>query len=364
MADRKKGLHRIKTALTWVAVVVVIALAVFWLSGGFVPKTGPGHEPAQAWPVDGPVEPAVLQTYERVAPTVGTVRAIHQVRVGSQLLAEVRELTVRAGDTVTEGQVLARLDDTSLKARAARTKAQLVAAEARQRQALSDLKRVSDIYQREAATEREYDDAVRASEVAEADVEAARQGDAEARSQLAYATIKSPMAGKVIDRQVEVGDLVQPGDTVVTLEGPLQLEAEAPETLSVGLSVGDKVDVEVDAVGLHTTGKVHEIVPEASATSRTFLVKVEAPFPDNVNSGMFGRMFIPLGQAERLVIPASAVQQVGQLQTIYVVDADGKQARRRFVRLGEALGDQVEVLSGLAQGEKVLSRPPDEGSVR
>ena len=350
----------------WSGVLIVIVLAVFWLSGGFVPKTTPGHEDVRTWPVTGELALAELQTYQRVAPTVGTVRAIQQVQVGSQLQAEVKELNVRAGDAVSAGQVLARLDATSLQARAARARAQLVAAEARNRQAQSDLKRVTDIYQRQAATEREFNDAVRAAEVSEAEVEAARQADAEARTQLAYATIKSPMGGQVIDRHVEVGDLVQPGEVIVTLEGELQLEAEVPESLSVKLAVGDEVDVEIDAVGFRCTGHVREIVPEASATSRTFLVKVagDGPCPPNVHSGMFGRMFIPLGEAERLTIPASAVRQVGQLKMVYVADASGKQAQRRYVRLGDTLGERVEVLSGLEAGEPVMAQPPDEGSAR
>lgn len=344
--------------------LAVIIIAVVWLSGGFVPKTQPGHVPAQAWPVTGPVQPVQLQTYQRVAPTVGTVRAIQQVQVGSQLLAEVREVNVRAGDGVEAGQVLVRLDDTSLQARAARTKAQLVATEARQRQAQSDLVRVTDIYKRQAATEREFDDAVRAAEVADADAEAARQADAEVRAQLAYATVKSPMAAKVIDRHVEVGDLVQPGQVMVTLEGQLQLEAEVPESLSARLTVGDEVTVEIDAVDLRCAGTVREIVPQASASSRTFLVKVGGPCPPQVRSGMFGRMFIPLEQAQRLTIPTSSVQQVGQLQVVYVADPSAKLAHRRFVRLGESLGDHVEVLSGLDEGEQVLAQPPDEGSQR
>lgn len=363
MAERNSGWRRhLRTTLAWLGVLVIIILAVMWLSGGFVPKTQPGHEQVQAWPVHGPLALAQLQTYQRVAPTVGTVRAIQQVQVGSQLLAEVREVTVRAGDVVEAGQILVRLDDTSLQARAARTKAQLVATEARQRQAQSDLKRVTDIYERQAATEREFDDAVRAAEVADADAEAARQADAEARAQLAYATVKSPMSGKVIDRHVEVGDLVQPGQVMVTLEGELQLEAEVPESLSVLLAVGDQVDVEIDAVDLRCTGNVREIVPQASATSRTFLVKVAGPCPPDVHSGMFGRMFIPLGEAQRLTIPGSAVSQLGQLQVVYVVDATGKQAHRRFVRLGETLEDHVEVLSGLEPDEQVLTSPPSEGA--
>jgi len=99
---------------------------------------------------------------------------------------------------------------------------------------------------------------------------------------------------------------------------------------------------------------VREIVPQAQQASRSVLVKVTLP-PEAVNVvyiGMFGRLSIPTGRISRIVVPAAAVQYVGQQELVDVVGADGT-LERRFVRTGRRVGEKIEILSGLAVGEKV-----------
>jgi multidrug efflux pump subunit AcrA (membrane-fusion protein) len=106
---------------------------------------------------------------------------------------------------------------------------------------------------------------------------------------------------------------------------------------------------------------VSEIVPEAQSASRTFAVKVTGPCPPGVYSGMFGRLLIPLGDEDVLVIPRAAVRRVGQLDIVDVAEPaggapDGKGRlvlRRRIVQLGRDFDDQVQVLSGLRVDEQV-----------
>ncbi len=93
-------------------------------------------------------------------------------------------------------------------------------------------------------------------------------------------------------------------------------------------------------------------MPEAQAASRTFQVKVTGPCPKGVYSGMFARMLIPLDEEQVLVIPAGAVRRVGQLELVDVVDGDS--TTRRAIRTGRTIDDDVEVLSGLRPGERVL----------
>ena len=325
----------ISTILIWLAVLAAVVVAVALLSGWFTDKTPGGHDPVPGINVSGPTAEVVLETYEQSVPTVGTVRAIQAVQVGAQLLASVQAVEVRAGDSVEAGAVLVRLDDAPQQARLSRSQAEQTASQARLRQADSDLANLTDLSQRGAATSRELGDAARAREVALANTQAAQQAVVEARAMLAYATVASPVSGRVVDRHVEPGDTVQPGALLVTLEGQLQLEAQVPESLAAGLSVGDVVGVEIDALNLRCEGTVREIVPQASPTSRTFVVKVGGPCPPGVRSGMFGRMFVPLGPAERLTIPADAVRRIGQLESVQVVDAAGTQAVRRLIRTGE-----------------------------
>ena len=92
--------------------------------------------------------------------------------------------------------------------------------------------------------------------------------------------------------------------------------ATVRESLAMGLEVGQQVAARLDSLGLDCHATISEIVPEAQAESRSFQVKVTGPCPPNVYSGMFGRIFIPLGEEEVLVVPPRAVRRVGQLEEV------------------------------------------------
>ena len=164
----------------------------------------------------------------------------------------------------------------------------------------------------------------------------------------------------VIDRKVEPGDTVTPGQVVVSLYDPtrMQLVASVRESLTHRLRVGQDIDVRVEAIDKTCLGRVSEIVPEAESASRTFSVKVTGPCPPGIYSGMFGRLLIPLEEEEVLVVPKGVVRRVGQLDMVDLVDGDA--LRRRAVQLGRAFGDDVEVLSGLREGEQVALRGQPE----
>ncbi|MEE9403464.1 MAG: efflux RND transporter periplasmic adaptor subunit [Algisphaera sp.] len=344
----------LRSLLTWAVVLIAIVASVAWLSGSFVRKTAPGHQPLKAAAITGPLAQVTLDSFEELLPTIGTVRAVQAVEVSSQLLAEVQGVQVNAGDTVKAGDPLVQLDNTALKAREAQAIALKTAADAKQQQTASDLERLSGLRENNAATARELSDAVRDHAVAQAQMQAALQGVAEAQSQLNFAHIASPLAGRVVKRHVEPGNVVQPGAPLITLEGQLQLEAQVPESQVARLKVGDAVQVEIDALHIQYTGAIREIVPQASTASRTFTVKVGGPCPPEVQSGMFGRMLVPMGQGQRLTLPAAAVRRVGQLESVFVADASGTHATRRMIRTGTLLGDRIEVISGLHAGERVV----------
>ena len=123
-------------------------------------------------------------------------------------------------------------------------------------------------------------------------------------------------------------------------------EKLAPPPVMVKLAVLDHI----------CEATVSEIVPEAQAASRSFEVKVTGPCPPGVYPGMFGRLRIPLGTRSAICVPAAAVRQVGQLDLVEVVEGDV--VRRRLVQRGRQIDEEVEVLSGLASGERVVVPPP------
>ena len=221
-------------------------------------------------------------------------------------------------------------------------------------QAAVEQKRYARLRQSKAVTGQEYEKVATALQSAEAESRQAQATVNEVQATLDFATIRSPIDGTIIDKQVEVGDMVTPGQMLVTLFDPdrMQLVASVRESLTHQLQLGQSIGVQIERLEEQCSGTISEIVPEAQSNSRSFQVKVTGPCPPGIYSGMFGRILIPLGEEEVLVIPGRAVQHVGQLQLVNVAK-DGRVARCS-IRTGRRLAEGVEVLSGLREGEQVV----------
>lgn len=349
-------------SLVGVGFTVVVVLLLLWLAGVFHRKIAAGAESrttAAARPVgpDVTLVPARVRRVPTVESAVGTIRAVHESAIAAKLLARVVEVNVQAGQEVRAGQVLVRLDDTDLQAQRRQAEAGVAAAQAARNQAQIEYDRVRDLYERAHASKTEFDQAETALKTATAEQQRAEQALVQVEAVLEYATIRSPMDGKVVDKLVEVGDTARPGQTLLTLYDPtrMQLVANVRESLTQRLGVGQMIGVQIDAIAKTCAGQISEIVPQAEAASRTFAVKVTGPCPPGVYSGMFGRLLIPLDEQDVLVIPRAAVRRVGQLDTIDVAEPtpQGPVLRRRVVQLGKPYDDEVEVLSGLRADEQV-----------
>jgi RND family efflux transporter MFP subunit len=295
---------------------------------------------------------------------IGTVKAVHEAAVASKLLARVTEVSVKAGQPVTRDQVLVRLDDSDLQARLRQAEAAVSAAKAVRDRAGTEYDRANRLRTSQAISREEFERATTALKTATADLERAQQGAREAKVLLDFATIRAPMGGIVVDKRVEEGDTVTPGKVLLTLYDPsrMQMVVTVRESLARRLSVGQKIPGRLEALNHDCQATIAEIVPEAQAASRSFTVKVTGPCPPGVYTGMFGRIFIPLENEEIVVVPASAVLRVGQLQMVEVIDAE--RVLRRSIQLGRRLEDDYEVLAGLRPGESVLvrSRPTEKGA--
>lgn len=341
------------------AFTLVVVLLLLWLAGTFHRKIGPeGNGAATTVASTRPVGDARLVaarniSVPRTESAVGTIEAEHKADVASKLLAKVIEVNVKAGQHVSEGEVLVRLDQADLAARLDQAEAAAAAAQAQREQARIEYDRIKDLFEQGAAAKIEWDRVQTAFATAEADAQRATEAVTEARTVLGYATIASPIDGVVIDKRVEAGDTVSPGQVLVSMYDPsrMQLVARVRESLTHRLAVDQMIGVRIESLNKTCQGRVSEIVPEAESKSRTFSVKVTGPCPDGIYSGMFGRLLIPLDEEDVLVIPADAVQRVGQLEMVDV--AEGGSLHRRAVKLGRAFGEDVQVLAGLHEGEQV-----------
>lgn len=365
--ERGKSAEALRKLGVGAAFLVVVVLALLWLAGVFHPKIGPhsqGAAVATAVSHVGDTQLASVREIRipRVESSVGTIKAVHEAAVASRLLAKVVDVRVVAGQRVQAGDLLVQLDDVDLKARWEQAQAAARSARAARDQAVIEKERIAKLFEQSAAASIELDRIQNVLKAAEAELTRTEQATAESLAVLDYAVIRSPIDGVVIDKKIEAGDTVTPGQVLLTLYDAtrMQLVASVRESLVQRLAVGQTVEVEIDAMKKRCAGRVSEIVPEAQAASRSFLVKVTGPCPPGIYSGMFGRLLVPLDEEAITVIPKGSVQRVGQLDMVKVVD--GEVLRRRIVQLGRELGDDQEVLAGLRVGEQVvLAGPPIEG---
>lgn len=348
-------------ALRALAVMTGVTLLVLWMSGFFGAKIPPGtgDDGRFVLAADIALVPVEEQRVAVVEEATGTVQAQRKTTVSSRILATITDIPVRAGDAVRRGDVLVRLDAADLASRREEAQRAIEATTATQRRTQADLQRARQLVAKGVMSRAEFDQVEAAARVADAEMAGASEVQQRARINLEYATIVSPVDGRVVDRLAEPGDTATPGAPLMALYDPtaLRVEVAVRESLVHQLALGQAIQIQIDSETIE--GVVDEIVPQAEPGSRTFLVKVGLAYREGLFTGTFARVLLPAGERLRWLVPASAVQNVGQLDFVYVA-ADGR-AERRMVTLGMTTADgHVEVLSGVRPGEQVVFSPDDD----
>ena len=345
-------------ALKWllaVAMTGVVTVMLLFLAGVFHSKVPSEVGATTTRSAEGRKSVAArLLKRPRYETATGTVKPVHESAVAAKLLAKVLEINATAGQVVQKDQVLVKLDDADLQARLKQAEAGLTSAQVRSEQTKTEFGRAEQLKSKKAISQADFDTAQAAMKSAAAELERATQAVMESQVMLEYATIRSPMSGTIIDKRVEVGDTVSPGQILLTLFDPthMQMVASVRESLAMKLKPGQLLPTRLDALDFDCEATISEVVPESDVASRSFTVKVTGPCPPGVYSGMFGRLMVPLDDEEVLVIPVAAVRKVGQLTMVDVVSDNS--VSRRNVRLGRTLELDVEVLAGLVEGELVV----------
>ncbi len=334
--------------------------------------------PAQA-PAEKIHGVALMQVQKTTVPdaveATGTVRAALSAQLASQVMGTITRVNVHEGDRVRRGEVLVSIDEaqqqaayTGAKAGLLASQESIAAADADYALAESTMKRYQMLYDKKSVSPQEYDEVKTRLAAAQARRDAAHAGRTQAEAgvsqagtAMSFTKVRAPFDGIVIAKLAEPGAMAAPGVPLVIVEDPsrFRLEAQVDESKIGAVKLGETVPVVIDSLGEQPiSGKVTQIVPAADPGSRTFTVKIDLPANPQMRTGLFGRVRFSRGEREAIAIPRSAVLSRGQMQAVYVVGSD-QLASLRYVTLGAASADQVEVLSGLQSGDRIVTQPGD-----
>jgi len=351
-----KNINKIATIA---AAVLALILLLLYMQGSFVSKVSPGNSPLPGDANTPQSNTAIVEKkqIDDILAWPGTVKSRTVANIAPKMTARIIEIKVHAGDKVKKGDLIARLDERDVKAQENAALAALVGANAQANRAKADEQRTRSLYSKEAATRENFDAVVASAKEAQAGANQAASAVTEIRSHLADTLLLAPFDGVVVKRHQEPGDMGLPGVPVVTLQTPqgLRLEADVPSTCAGRYSIGMNVNVRIDTLGLTTSAQIDEISPEVDSQTRTQLIKIALPAIEGLQPGHFGWLEQTCGQHEAMLIPAGAVQHIGQLEVVKVL-SEGRQLMRH-IRTGKAFGEQIEVISGLHAGETVITHP-------
>lgn len=292
---------------------------------------------------------------------IGSVAAVRGVNISADLPGLVSAIHFDSGKRVGAGEILVELDTRQ-------EQAQLTAAEADRDLKQLNLARAQDLSKQGVISKAEFD-------LADAEAKQTEAKVGEIRATIARKRIRAPFAGVLGIRQVNLGQYLNGGDPIVPLQAldPIYVNFSLPQQAVPRIKAGDAVHVRSEGIaGLETDGKITAINSVVDEATRN--VQVQASFANPANQlrpGMFVTAEVVVGQgAPVIAIPASSISYAPYGDSIFIVEeikpkpAEGQKAedvkpykgvRQQFVKLGQARGDLVAVLTGLKPGEEVVT---------
>lgn len=349
--------HRLVLVLLACVVVAALLLTLFFANSGAA-----GDKPAQ--PAARPaLTVTVAQPAEAILPlrltANGNVAAWQETIVGSEAsglrLAEVR---VNVGDVVRAGQLLARFAADSVQADVAQAQANLREAEARLLEAAGNAERARALQVSGAMSRQEVSQQLTAELTAKARIEAARATLQAQQLRLRQTRVVAPDDGVISSRSATVGAVTGSGAELFRMirQGRLEWRAEVTSAELPRIRTGSVATI-FAANGAHVEGKVRMVAPTVDVQSRTALVYVDLPAsPSNlapIKAGMFARGEFELGKSAALTVPQQAAVLRDGFTYVFRLNADSRVSQLK-IRTGRRVGNQVEVLEGIARQDRLV----------
>lgn len=349
-----------KRALKLALVGVVIAVA----AAGYAAVRGKRteHRPAASAPVAEflpsdlfTVEPGAL---ERSLPLTGTLTPLTEATVKAKVAGELVAVPVREGQSVKQGQMLARIDLTEVEARAAARAADVEAAKAQLVWAEKNRAQQKALLEKAFISQSAFDNVQSSRDVAAAKLRAAEADLVVARKALGDAVLVAPFSGIVSQRHAQPGERVALDARVVSIVdlSRLQLEASVPPTAIAQVRIGQPMEFRVEGFGERSfAGRIERINPATTAGSRSISVYAVIDNREGLlRAGMFAQGALKLARVDNaLAVPAAAVrEEIGQS---FVYAIENGLVKRKNVKLGATDAEgRVQVLEGLAPGDRIV----------
>jgi len=358
--------RKMKRMLLHAAIILLVACSPPGCRGKIAPGEAEVKRPEIRGVTVATVSPSQV---EAVYETPGTVRAGVTSSLGSRVFGTVTKVYVKEGDTVRAGDMLVSIDDRDARQRMTAAEAAYHEA-AKAREAAATQSRLADItsarygnlFKEKVVTAQEFDQIEAQEKVAKLDLERAdltvgrtKALLEETRVHLGFTGIRAPFAGTVTAKKVEQGTMATPGMHLVTVEdtSSFKIEAYVDERLSGKVRTGLPVKVRLDTTGEVVDGTITKVVPAVDPATRTFTI--EASFKGRtVRSGVYGKVLIPEGTKEVVLVPSPSIIEKGKLTGVYAVDGKGV-VSYRLVRKGAVYSGGTEILSGLDRGDKIIT---------
>ncbi len=302
----------------------------------------------------------------------GSVKAKDVGLIASRVMGSVKAVLVKEGDKVLKDQELLTIDSNDLEQRYKTAQAALdeaakntETAKANREFADTTFNRYKKLADEKVITPQDLDQYETRKKVADAAYELSAAGYQkaqaalnEAKVNLGFAHITSPTDGFVTAKKIDVGSMAMPGNHLLTVEDVsfFRLEANVDSLLAKQIKISTTIEATVETIEPPVKANITDIAPAIDTYSRTFIIKALINDEQNklpLKTGLYARIKIPKGREKLLIIPSKAVVEKGQLTGVYVVDEKGV-AGYRLIRIGKQYGSNVEVLSGLTEGQSII----------
>lgn len=303
------------------------------------------------------VQPAAKKQFRPFIEATGTLNPFEEVSIGAEIDGIIRTVKADEGTAVSKGMLLATIDDIEYSQGVLSAQAALKQAEATFANTKIEFSRKEALYKEELVTKQQYDDVYTRLTLTESDVERAKAALSIAKQKLAKTRIYAPLASRVKEKMVSEGDFVKNGARLFTLiqPNPLKLRFSISERDVGKMKVGQDVSVKVDAFpDREFKGKVSIVFPSLEEKTRTLFIEALVPDKEGVlKPGLFARVILYTGgMQDTIVVPNTALLYEGDRIRTYVVEDD--KAKERPVKLGNKYGDEIEIVEGIKEGDKVV----------